>query len=158
MADKWESYYSKQFLPWDSGVPSSQLIAFFTTCLSEHLTSASSNNTSHSPSIHDLINQAEAAPIALPPEATACLHQQASHLHVCELCAALKPPTGGSVLELGCGTGASAVWLARQVRCSRASNTVEGLFTCVLRLADACSCSQLCKAQCALTAPCCVMH
>lgn len=116
MADKWEAYYSRQFLPWDSGTPSSQLTAFLTSCLPQPSACASSNsNNSQPPSLKELISQAEAAPVALPPEATAAgCDQQLPQLHACERCAAFKPRAGGSVLELGCGTGASAVWLARQ--------------------------------------------
>ncbi|WIA33662.1 hypothetical protein OEZ86_006782 [Tetradesmus obliquus] len=116
MADKWEAYYSRQFLPWDSGTPSSQLTAFLTSCLPQPLACASSNsNNSEPPSLKELISQAATAPVALPPEATAAgCDQQLPQLHACERCAAFKPRAGGSVLELGCGTGASAVWLARQ--------------------------------------------
>jgi hypothetical protein len=123
MADKWEAYYSKHFLPWDSGAPSSQLIAFLTSCLDQPLPAASTSSTksiSQLQSVHELVRQAEAAPLALPPEATAaCLHQPLPQLHTCEHCAAVKPPAGGRVLELGCGTGASAVWLAKQVSSSQ---------------------------------------
>lgn len=129
MADKWEAYYSRQFLPWDSGTPSSQLTAFLTSCLPQPSACASSNsNNSQPPSLKELISQAEAAPVALPPEATAAgCDQQLPQLHACERCAAFKPRAGGSVLELGCGTGASAVWLARQVSSGKASSEAAGV-------------------------------
>jgi cyclopropane fatty-acyl-phospholipid synthase-like methyltransferase len=44
-------------------------------------------------------------------------------LHTCEHCEALKPPAAGRVLELGCGTGASAVWMAAQVNCAKDKHT-----------------------------------
>eukprot|EP00882_Tetradesmus_deserticola_P024090 GHRQ01026316.1.p1 GENE.GHRQ01026316.1~~GHRQ01026316.1.p1 ORF type:complete len:160 (+),score=32.57 GHRQ01026316.1:101-580(+) len=119
MADKWEAYYSKQFLPWDSGTPSSQLVAFLPSCLPELLPATSSSGGDSGAellSVQDLVSQAEAAPLALRLQATAaCLYQPTMQLHSCERCAAFKPSAAGSVLELGCGTGASAVWLARQV-------------------------------------------
>jgi hypothetical protein len=125
MAYKWETYYSKHFLPWDSGVPSSQLVAFLTSCLRDCLPaigSSSSSSRGKPQTIEELVAQAEAAPIALPPEPTAASLDQALQLHTCEHCAAFKPPAAGRVLELGCGTGASAVWLAKQVNCARISS------------------------------------
>ncbi|KAF6251685.1 S-adenosyl-L-methionine-dependent methyltransferase [Scenedesmus sp. NREL 46B-D3] len=98
--------------------------SFLTSCIPEPLPTHNNNSSSSSSSsssraepqlIQDLVSQAEAAPLALPPEATAaCWDQQVTQLHTCARCAAFKPPAAGSVLELGCGTGASAVWLARQ--------------------------------------------
>jgi predicted O-methyltransferase YrrM len=84
---------------------------------------SSSSSSSESKSIQGLVRHAEAAPIALPPEPTAASLSQLVQLHSCKHCDAFKPPAAGRVLELGCGTGASAVWLARQVRCAGNSST-----------------------------------
>jgi hypothetical protein len=129
MAAKWEAYYSKQFLPWDSGIPSSQLVAFLTgcSCAADPLPAITSNcssssNNSDPEYVQRLVTQAEAAPIGLPPEPTVASLGQPVQLHTCKQCAAFKPPEAGRVLELGCGTGASAVWLARQVNSTRTSS------------------------------------
>jgi 2-polyprenyl-3-methyl-5-hydroxy-6-metoxy-1,4-benzoquinol methylase len=102
-ASKWQAYYTRGMLPWDSGKVSSQLAFYICTCIqpqqhsirkdSATVVSSSTGNSS----------------LICPVPADASMQ-----LHICSSCASRKPAARSSVLEIGCGTGGSAIWLAQQ--------------------------------------------
>lgn len=142
MATKWSEYYAKRFLPWDTSRPSSQLISYFSSCLLErsHISAAASQ----------LVQQATSAPVIVPPETTSdWINQPSVPVHVCKECHSSKPPAAGSVLELGCGTGASAVWLAKQVQW-----THSGHLCTVFASSCPMQCSRIAAPEDTAAAPC----
>jgi hypothetical protein len=88
LADKWDRFYTTEgSAPFDSHQPSSQLVDYLCTCLlAEQAKRHFASSTLDDSAIADLASQ---APMCLPPGGTP---QQV--LHVCEQCAAFKPPTG----------------------------------------------------------------
>lgn len=106
-AAKWHNYYQNGVLPWDSGRPASQLLSYICDCSSPQPCST----TAHEDLLTRISVLAQSAPIVLPSEvdeASIDTHKP----HVCSQCVHMKPPAGAAVLEVGCGTGASSIWLA----------------------------------------------
>ncbi|KAF8060018.1 iccD [Scenedesmus sp. PABB004] len=109
-AAKWEAYYDREQPPWDSHRPASQLVEFLTSCTRcEPQLPAGADDAN---SAAALAAAAERGGVALPPQAPAAGAGPPPALHACAGCAGTKPPRGGAVLEAGCGSGASAAWLA----------------------------------------------
>lgn len=91
LAEKWDRFYTAEgSAPFDSHLPSSQLVDYLCTCLpaeqdKRHIAVTALDDSA----IADLASQ---APMCLPPQAEGAHTQQV--LHVCEQCAAHKPPKG----------------------------------------------------------------
>lgn len=112
---KWEGFYSRQFTPWDSGRPSSQLVAYVTSCCADwprayaaSCTSAAHHEVACTHTSSESCNQ---VPTFLP-EGFVLSAATALPLHICDHCAGLKPGSNSQVLEIGCGTGSSCIFLA----------------------------------------------
>jgi SAM-dependent methyltransferase len=54
---------------------------------------------------------ADKVPVWLPDDFSK--HSTPFAVHKCALCSDTKPPVGSTVLEIGCGTGSSAIYLAQ---------------------------------------------
>ena len=90
---KWQAYYDSGQLPWDSGCPASQLLAYLGTCMCQWGRDAT-----------------PADDIVLFPRVDSAA--SGGPAHMCDRCQHLKPPAGAKVVELGCGTGSSSLALA----------------------------------------------
>lgn len=99
--DKWNRYYDNGRPPWDSFAPSSQLQDFLCTCVPPECRLAPAAG------VESILTAAVTATEVVPPPP-----DMARMPHICSECAAWKPPQGGAVLELGCGSGGAAAWLA----------------------------------------------
>ncbi|KAI8476200.1 MAG: S-adenosyl-L-methionine-dependent methyltransferase [Monoraphidium minutum] len=127
--DKWSSFYVRGLLPWDTGLPSSQLAALVSECPADWLAGGGMQpgqlTLPRAPAAALDAAAADGASLetaATPPAAAAAADSGGggpaagrgggAATHFCARCAALKPPRGGDALEIGCGTGASCAFLA----------------------------------------------
>ena len=100
---KWLAYYQRGELPWDTGLPASQLVHYLTACP----TTLSRQSYSPGDPVQEVqLPEGSYSPGSSPGPPPACYH-------ICAACCALKPPAGCKALELACGTGASCVFMAR---------------------------------------------
>lgn len=105
---KWQDYYQRGFLPWDTCRPASQLVSYISSCCKRQQLLNTPWHDRLAPQIQAVADQ---APLVLPPEVDDTSIGQFRQ-HICPKCEAIKPKPGAAVLEMGCGTGASSIWLA----------------------------------------------
>lgn len=104
---KWQAWYSSGHLPWDARRPSSQLVSYLTNCRVawEQFRLPFENPPTSPP------GPAALPPVWLPPDFTTC--SSPFVFHTCLRCSDTKSPLGSTILEIGCGTGSSSIYLAQ---------------------------------------------